>query len=163
MRLLFNVAKVRKYSFWFQMKERTQEQSLNNRPMQPNQTMTSQDLKSELGRCITDIELAKYFDVDVRTLRKYADWLGGVMVMPGKYRFFENLIKEKITNAEPNHEKRCLSVSSERSNTRGVWEKDAKALSERQQKIVQKRSIMGGGNKEKVGRRNAAGSRHGIF
>jgi hypothetical protein len=145
------------------MKERNKEQSLNNRPMQPRHTMTSQDLKSELGRCITDIELAKYFDVDVRTLRKYADWLGGVMVMPGKYRFFEKRIKEKINNAELNHEKWCYPVSSERSNARGTREKETKALSGRQQKIVQKRSIMGGGNKEKIGRRNAAGSRHGIF
>ena len=131
--------------------------------MQSIKTMTSKDLEAEFGRCITDIELARYINVDVRTLRKYAGWLGGVMVMPGKYRFFENLIKEKIKNAEPNHEKRCLSVSSERSNTRGVWEKETKALSERQQKIVQKRTIMGGGNKETVSGGNGARSRHGVF
>jgi hypothetical protein len=85
------------------------------------------------------------------------------MVMPGKYRFFENLIKEKIKNAEPNHKKRCLSVSSERSSTRGVWEKETKALSGRQQKILQKRTIMGGGNKETVKGGNGARSRHGVF
>ena len=131
--------------------------------MQSIKTMTSKDLEAEFGRCITDIELAKYINVDVRTLRKYADRLGGVMVMPGKYRFFENLIKEKLKNAEPNHEKRCPSVSSERSSTRGIWEKETKALSERQQKIVQKRSIMGGKNKETVKGGNGARSRHGVF
>jgi DNA-directed RNA polymerase specialized sigma subunit len=131
--------------------------------MQSIKTMTSKDLEAEFGRCITDVELAKYINVDVRTLRKYAAWLGGVMVMPGKYRFFENLIKEKLKNAEPNHEKRCPSVSSERSSTRGIWEKETKALSERQQKIVQKRSIMGGKNKETVKGGNGARSRHGVF
>ena len=80
--------------------------------MQSINTMTSKDLETEFGRCITDVELAKYINVDVRTLRKYADWLGGVMVMPGKYRFFENKIKEKIENAEINHEKWCSPVSS---------------------------------------------------
>jgi hypothetical protein len=122
--------------------------------MQSIKTMTSKDLEAEFGRCITDVELAKYI---------YAAWLGGVMVMPGKYRFFENLIKEKLKNAEPNHEKRCPSVSSERSSTRGIWEKETKALSERQQKIVQKRSIMGGKNKETVKGGNGARSRHGVF
>ena len=66
--------------------------------MQSIKTMTSKDLEAEFGRCITDIELAKYINVDVRTLSNDAAWLGGVMVMPGKYRFFENLIKEKIKN-----------------------------------------------------------------
>ena len=131
--------------------------------MQSIKTMTSKDLEAEFGRCITDVELAKYINVDVRTLRKYADWLGGVMVMPGKYRFFENLVKEKIKNAEPNQKKWCPSVSSERSNARGIWEKETKALSERQQKIVQKRSIMGGRNKETVKGGNGARSRHGVF
>ncbi len=83
--------------------------------------------------------------------------------MPGRYRFFENKIKEKIENAELNHEKWCYPVSSERSSTRQTWKKETKALSGRQQKIIQKRSIMGGGNKETVGRRNGEGSRHGVF
>ena len=131
--------------------------------MQSIKTMTSKDLEAEFGRCITDIELARYINVDVRTLRKYADWLGGVMVMPGKYRFFENLIKEKINNAEPNHKKRCPSVSSKRSSTRPTWQKETEALSGRQQKILQKSTIMGGGNKEKVKGGNGKRSRHGVF
>ena len=131
--------------------------------MQSIETMTSKDLEAEFGRCITDIELARYINVDVRTLRKYAAWLGGVMVMPGRYRFFENLIKEKIKNAEPNHEKWCPSVSSERSSAREIWQKETKALSGRQQKILQKRTIMGGKNKEAAKAGNAARSRHGVF
>ena len=125
--------------------------------------MTAKDLEAEYGRCISDKELAKYLKVDVRTLRKYALGLGGVMVMPGKYRFFEKRIKEKIYNAELNHEKWCPPVSSKRSNTRETWEKETKAVSGRQQKIIQKRSLMGGGNKETIDRRNSAGSRHGVF
>jgi len=127
-------------------------------------TSTIKDLEETFGRCITDKELASYLQVDVRTLRKYASFLGGVMVLPGKYRFFENLIKERIEKyAELNQEKRCSPVSSERSSSRKIWKKETKAVSGRQQKILQKRSIMGGGNKETVGRRNGAGSRHGIF
>ena len=131
--------------------------------MQSIKTMTSKDLEAEFGRCITDVELARYINVDVRTLRKYADWLGGVMVMPGKYRFFENLVKEKIKNAEPNQKKWCPSVPSERSSARGIREKETKALSGRQQKIVQKRTNMGGKNKETVSGGNGARSRHGVF
>jgi hypothetical protein len=131
--------------------------------MQSNQTMTSKDLEAEFGRCISDIELAKYINVDVRTLRKYAHWLGGVMVMPGKYRFFENLIKEKINHAELNHEKRCPAVSSERASTRGLREKKTEAFSGQQQKILQKRTDVGGGNQETAKGGNAARSRHGVF
>ena len=131
--------------------------------MQSIKTMTSKDLEAEFGRCITDIELARYINVDVRTLRKYADWLGGVMVMPGKYRFFENLLKEKIENAEPNQKKWCPSVQSERSSAREIWKKETKALSGRQQKILQKRTIMGGKNKEAIKAGTAARSRHGVF
>jgi hypothetical protein len=131
--------------------------------MQSIQTMTSKDLEAEFGRFFTDLELAKYFKVDVRTLRKYADCLGGVMVMPGKYRFPENLLKEIIKNAEFNHEKRCSPVSSERSNTRQTRKKETKTLSGQQQKISTKSSSMGGGNKKTVDRRNGAGSRHGVF
>jgi hypothetical protein len=120
-------------------------------------------ISPEYARCITDIELAKYMNLDVRTLRKYADWLGGVMVMPGKYRFFENLLKEKIKNAEPNQKKWCPSVSSERSGSRESWKKEAKALPRRQQEIIQKRTNVGGGNKEEVSEGNGARSRHGVF
>ncbi len=43
------------------------------------------------------------------------------------------------------------------------WEKETKALSGRQQKIIQKRSTVGGKNKETVGGGNGARSRHGVF
>lgn len=128
-----------------------------------NTNMTTNDLEIALGKCITDLELAKYLKVDVRTLRKYAHGLGGVVVMPGKYRFFENKIKEIIKNAELNHEKWRPPVSSKRSSTRKAWKKETKAVSGRQQKISKKSGSMGGGNKETVGRRNGAGSRHGVF
>jgi len=125
--------------------------------------MTAKDLETEFGRCIPDNELAKYFGVDVRTVRKYAAGLGGVMVMPGKYRFFENLLKEKIKNAELNHEKRCFPVPSKCSNSEKTRKEETKALSGRQQKIAQKSSLMGGGNKKAVKRGNRARSRHGVF
>jgi hypothetical protein len=125
--------------------------------------MTIKDLEAVYGRCIPDIELAKYLGVDVRTLRKYAAGLGGVMVMPGKYRFFENLLKEKIKNAELNHEKRCLPVPGKCSNSEKTRKKETKAISGRQQKIAQKSSLMGGGNQKTVKRGNGARSRHGVF
>jgi len=125
--------------------------------------MTAKDLETEFGRCIPDNELAKYLGVDVRTVRKYAAGLGGVMVMPGKYRFFENLLKEKIENAELDQKKWCPPVSSERSDSGKTRKEETKALSGRQQKNVQKNSLMGGGNQETVKRGKGARSRHGVF
>jgi hypothetical protein len=125
--------------------------------------MTAKDLETEFGRCIPDNELAKYLGVDVRTVRKYAAGLGGVMVMPGKYIFFKKVLKEKIKNAEPNHEKRCPPVPSKCSNSGKTRKEETKALSGRQQKNVQKNSLMGGGNQETVKRGNEARSRHGVF
>jgi hypothetical protein len=53
-------------------------------------------LESEIGRTITPKELAKLLRIDARTVIKYAARWGGVEVSPGKYRFFENLVRRKL-------------------------------------------------------------------
>lgn len=54
------------------------------------------DHEKKYGKLITPKELAAFLKLDVRTVRKYASWWGGIEVFPGAIRFFENIIKEKI-------------------------------------------------------------------
>ena len=48
--------------------------------------MTEADLINLYGRCIEPKELAKFLNLDIRTLKKYSDRWGGVEVSPGRYR-----------------------------------------------------------------------------
>jgi hypothetical protein len=125
--------------------------------------MTTIDLKARYGRCIPDVELAKYFGIDVRTVRKYAATLGGVMVTPGRYWFFENLLMEKIRNAELNHEKRCAPISSKCSYSGKTWQKETKTLPGRHKKITTKGNPMGGKDQKAIAGKDKTRSRHGIF
>jgi hypothetical protein len=65
--------------------------------------MITDDLEKEFGRVIRPIELAKFLDIDVRTVKKYYYMWGGVHVTPNDFRFFENLVKEAI-NANNHNE-----------------------------------------------------------
>ena len=130
---------------------------------QPSQNLKIKDLESEYGRCISDKELAKYLDIDVRTLRKYAHHLGGVMIIPGRYRFFENLLKE-VFNAELNNEKWHKTLPWKRTNSMGTnRQTETKTVSRRQQKIVQGLGSMGKRNSDQIEGGNGLKSRHGVF
>ncbi|GAB6039235.1 hypothetical protein JCM15519_37940 [Fundidesulfovibrio butyratiphilus] len=50
----------------------------------------------ELGATLTVCELAKVLRIAPNTVRKYHKQWGGVEVAPGTFRFFENIVKEKI-------------------------------------------------------------------
>ena len=104
--------------------------------------MTANDLEIEYGRCILDKELAKYLGLDIRTLRKYADKLCGVAVLPNKYVFFEKVLQRRIY-AQFDRKEWEKEVSGKCSDTRPKKEKTAKALPRRQQKIIQKCRPMG--------------------
>lgn len=54
------------------------------------------ELENEFGRVIKPKELAKLLAVSVNTIRTHHERWGGIEVTPGKYRFFENIIREKI-------------------------------------------------------------------
>ena len=106
--------------------------------------MSFQDLKEELGAALTPKEVAKLFGVDPRTVKKYADILGGVEVVPGRLRFFENQIRRFI-HANGNLATRCSEVARRREDARQdrclemVWEWS---------KGTQQRSPLGSGDKK---------------
>ncbi len=43
------------------------------------------DLEKDIGKLINTSELAKFLDIDVRTVKKYAKILGGIELIPGRY------------------------------------------------------------------------------
>jgi len=49
-------------------------------------------IQNDLGEPMTAQDVALVLGVDVRTVKKYSDSLGGVRVAPGRLRFFENRI-----------------------------------------------------------------------
>ena len=113
-------------------------------------TMTAKDLESEYGRCIPDKELARYLGLDIRTLRKYADKLCGVAVLPNKYVFFEKVLQRRIY-AQFSKKTWENEVSGKCADTRSKKKKKAKALPRRQQKIIQKCSTMGKKDQKRIG------------
>jgi len=123
-------------------------------------SLTSKDLEKQYGRCITDMDLARYFQVDVRTLRKYAQELGGVMILPGKYRFFENLLRERIEYAQFDNQKWDAVLSGKRSDSRYEGSKKTENLPGYQQKVLQGGCEVGR-KKEKGG--DGRTSPHGIY
>ena len=71
------------------------------------------ELQLKYGRMITPKELASFLRVDPRTVVKYAHRWGGIEISPGKYRFFENRIKEAI-DAEYGDQERQTSLFGQR-------------------------------------------------
>lgn len=69
-------------------------------------------LEEKYGSVITPQELGGFLRLDHRTVIKYASHWGGVEVLPGKWRFFENLIKEKL-DAKFDNKARQEAVSCE--------------------------------------------------
>ena len=65
--------------------------------------MCHASLEQDYGRAIKPEELAAFLGVDRRTVIKYSDRWGGIEVSPGKFRFFEKLIRRKI-DAQFNNE-----------------------------------------------------------
>jgi hypothetical protein len=81
-------------------------------------TLTSTELTEIYGRYIIPEEFAKFLGIDRRTVVKYAPRWGGVEVSPGKWRFFENRVKEVLNNAEFDKETWKGPLPSERDGKR---------------------------------------------
>jgi len=96
------------------------------------------------GRAITPNELAYFFGLYSRTVKNYYFRWKGIEVIPGKRRFFENLVKEWMKDALQDNEAGETKVESlsnvKRSNKR-------KAFSGCNHKIETKYSDLGKGNK----------------
>jgi len=96
------------------------------------------------GPALKPSEVAKLFHLDSRTVIKYAQYIGGVEVFPGTWRFFENLIKEKIDacNNQQTWKTACGCYSSGQQN------KTTKIISGRKQGFSESSCRMGKENKE---------------
>ena len=122
--------------------------------------MISEELESQFGRSIKPKELADFLGIDRRTVIKYADLWGGVQVSPGRYRFFENRIKE-ILNAWLDNETREKALEGQHH---GRGPTAAKAVPRRIGRNVREGSGMGG--REKDGAGNSTGKEpncHGLL
>lgn len=97
-------------------------------------------LEEELGRTMTPQQLAKMLGVCTNTVRKYRDRWGGVEVVPGKLRFFENKVREAI-HASTDYEIQSASVASGRHRQRKT---EGKTLSRRDREEQTSCGKMGG-------------------
>jgi hypothetical protein len=61
--------------------------------------LTAENLKESFGDLITPEELAAYLKIDKRTLLKNALFWGGVEIYPGKFRFFADIVKGRLSHA----------------------------------------------------------------
>jgi len=118
--------------------------------------MLRAELESIYGRSMKPKELAEFLGIDTRTVIKYADRWGGVEVCPGKYRFFENRIKE-VLDAKFNNETR--SETMER-NCHGQRRKTGQTVSGCHKKDISESNSMGKGHAKET-RKNT--DRHGLL
>ena len=107
--------------------------------------MTSTKLTEIYGRYIEPEELAKFLGIDRRTVVKYAPRWGGVEVSPGKWRFFENRVKE-VLNAKLDKEAWKEPLPSERDGKRN---QKRETVSGFHQTIISKSGNLGKRNKGK--------------
>jgi len=101
--------------------------------------MTISDLKEKFGRPIPASELAAFFGVDLRTLKKYAHLWGGIEVAPGRLQFFEKLVEDRI-NAQLYQKTR---EASGEGSCHGSGKIEREAFSGRQQKKLQECGNLG--------------------
>lgn len=115
-----------------------------------------ESLKETYGNVLTDVELSEFLGIDPRTVKKYADIWGGVEVSPGKFRFYEKVIRRRLdANIDNEAWQKALEGSC-----RPKWKKKRKAVSRPDNRVQEKCNIMGNGGKEKTGKRV---DRHGLF
>ncbi len=118
--------------------------------------MLCASLEKKYGHAIKPEELAEFFGLDRRTVIKYSDRWGGIEVSPGKYRFFEKVIRRKL-DAKFNNEKRKEEMAG---HSDGQQSEKGEAISGQLKTDVSRRCAMGNNGKRKVGKRT---SRHGLF
>ena len=103
-------------------------------------------LFEEFGKTYTLKQLADYLQLDARTLRKhYRDW-GGLEIYPGKFRFFEEIVKSKI-NAVTDNEKRKEGMAGLRNGQR---KKSIQTVPGRLEGFTKSGSRMGRGRKKEA-------------
>jgi uncharacterized protein YjcR len=118
--------------------------------------MLRAELESIYGRSMKPKELAEFLGIDTRTVIKYADRWGGVEVCPGKYRFFENRIKE-VLDAKFNNETRLETMER---NRHGQGRKTGQIVSGCHKKILSECGSVGKGNTKET---RKSTDRHGLL
>jgi len=108
-------------------------------------SLTSNTLQDTYGKAYTPQEFASFLEIDPRTVIKYYRRWGGIEVSPGKFRFFENIIKEVLENAKQNHQ----TGSKEMERQFNVkWSKTGQVVSRQYKEISSGSCSMGKGNPE---------------
>jgi hypothetical protein len=119
--------------------------------------MNTEELEALYGRSIKPKKLAEFLGLDRRTIIKYADQWGGVQVAPGRYRFFENRIKEIMNDAWLDKQTQEEALEGQHHDRRRVASKNVPGCNK---KIAQRGRRMGNGEKERDGKRP---NRHGLL
>ena len=122
-----------------------------------NRDMELEELESIYGRSIKPKELADFLGLDRRTLIKYVDRWGGVQVSPGRYRFFENRIKEILNDAWFDNKTWKKALEGQHHGRRTVV---PKIVYGRDKKIVQRSCGLGKREKRRDGKKP---NRHGLL
>ena len=109
-------------------------------------------LKKELGKVLLAEEIAEYFDLDIKTVRKYYKEFGGMRI--GRcYRFFERKVCDAIQENKPEDWQDCLcGPDKERGEEKGETVQDQEGG-----------SGMGSQNAKAVRIRLAAEDKHNLF
>jgi len=84
---------------------------------------------NRLGEVLKPSEVSKILDLDVRTVKKHAHELGGVELYPGCYRFFSNLLMDKI---QPANGKEKVEKSKKNDKQPGINNKKPKKTTHKQ-------------------------------
>ena len=114
-------------------------------------------IKENLGKPLTPAELGKLLGISASTVRRHYRRFGGVEVASGTYRFFENIVMEKIdANLRQAFEESTMEGSSNRSQ-----ESERTSISGRQPEKLPRRRPMGG-RKTEGNDGEADQGRHGL-
>ena len=119
--------------------------------------MMTSELEAIYGRFITPRELANFLGIDPRTVIKYADLWGGVQVSPGRYRFFENRIKEVLNDARFDNETREKALEGQHHGRRSVASEAVRGCDK---KVLQAGRGLGNSTEGRDGKRT---NRHGLL
>ena len=68
------------------------------------------NLLEQFGKSLSVADVAQFLNLSPASVRKYASSLGGVEVIPGKLRFFERVLEERL-NAQSGKQERCAKVA----------------------------------------------------
>ena len=118
-------------------------------------------LQAELGPPLSVKDVAEILGVDPRTVRKYAEDLGGVWVA-GRLRFFDNYIRS-LCDASVMQTRRRTPLARPDQKGRPSGRDQVVRSREKGRAGVQKGSCLGGGNQKDPGEPALDDNRYGLL